>query len=61
MLNIVFFEPETILHIFFYCPSISQIWLLMSDWIFRKSAEKIVFDAKTVILIKYLYTIKISC
>lgn len=47
--SICFLEPETITHLFFYCPSIFRIWLLMSDWIFRKSGERIVFDAKTVI------------
>lgn len=42
-------EPETITYLFLYCTSFFQIWMLMSNWIFKKSGERIVFDAKTFI------------
>ena len=42
-------EPETIKHLFFYCPQVSRIWLQLSDWIFQKSGERIIFDVKSVI------------
>lgn len=42
-----------------YCPSIFRKWLLMSDWIFKKSGEIIVLDAKTGILGRFFFFFKI--
>ena len=42
-------EPETIKHLFFYCPHVNVIWQTLSDWIFQKSGERIIFDVKSVI------------
>lgn len=37
------------LQLSFCCwPSFSQIWFLMSNWIFRMSGKGFVFEAKTV-------------
>jgi exonuclease III len=42
-------DPETILHLFFHCPFVTNIWSCLSSWIFQKTRKRLQFDIQTVI------------
>ena len=43
-------EPETLLHLFFECTKVKQIWLDLEHWIEEKSGKVVIFSPSTVIL-----------
>ena len=42
-------ETETIKHLFFYCPYVSNIWSQIGDWILQKTNHNIDFNAQVVL------------
>ena len=43
-------EPEILLHLFFECTKVKQIWLDLEHWIEEKSGKVVIFSPSTVIL-----------
>lgn len=43
-------EPETFMHLFYQCPLILSLWTSLSDFIFKKSGKKIIFNIQIILL-----------